>query len=999
MLGPLVLVLAVLVLPRLEASTEARHADDNFQVQAETVACPSSFTVDHTGDAPDADPGDESCDDGSGNCTLRAALEESNALTTCSPININLTARGAINLGSSLPTITRPVSILGPGANLLTISGNQSFRLVNILLAAPGTVTINDLSFSGGGKGAGENATAIEFNNNGTLNLNRDEFFNNSGPSGSSLIFSNASAALNMTSCSLHHNTLEHVVVIGNTPFNITNSTISNNTGTGAAVFVFGGTPSATITSSTITNNNQGLWHANGAGASIVTIRNSIFSQNGGINLRRTGSATCAENGIVSVGYNLIDNNPGSSLCTSEATDLIGASFNPQLTPVAFLGGPTRTRALLGASAALDKGHRFGLTTDQRGQARPFDNPALPPATGGDNSDIGAFELQATCSTINVNPSTLPNWNTTSAYNQTLIATGGSVPYSFTIVEGSLPPGFTLSSSGALTSTATATGTFNFTILSTDAGGCYGQRSYTINISDCTTISLSPASLPNGVQGTAYSQLITASGGAAPYTFSFSGALPTGLSLSSSGTLSGTPTAAGVFNFTVAATSNIGCTGSRAYEVVIGDAVSAGEVIISEFRFRGPDADDEGPLTASANEFIEFYNTTNGDIVVSASGGSAGWALVASNGEVKFIIPSGTVIPAHGRFLAVNNAGYGLPGSATGDALLLPDGVTEAAGYSLDIADGAGVALFNNSTTFNTATRLDAVGFAGVADALYLEGPGLAPSDGVTSDGEIAFVRRFVGGIPADTNDNLADFLFLSTDGGIYNGSASRLGAPGPQNSASPINRNSSIALTLLDPLVAAGSAPNRVRNFSSDPANNATFGTLSIRRRVTNNTGSPLIALRFRIIDITSFPSPNAETADVRALTSTDASVMFSDAAVVEVLGTTVQSPPTQPYGGGLNATLSVPSVTTSPTTSTQRKTKPYQFDYAGEFTHARDTITLATPLAPGDSLNVQFILGIQKPGLFRFYLNIEALTESPASPSAPLTKRNPSTALSRRE
>ena len=87
-----------------------------------------------------------------------------------------------------------------------------------------------------------------------------------------------------------------------------------------------------------------------------MTIRNSIFSQNGNINLRRTGPGTCTINGIVSGGYNLIDNDPGSSLCASTATDLIGASFNPQLSALDYYGGTTKTRLPAPTSPVVDKG-------------------------------------------------------------------------------------------------------------------------------------------------------------------------------------------------------------------------------------------------------------------------------------------------------------------------------------------------------------------------------------------------------------------------------------------------------------------------------------------------------------------------------------------------------------------------------------------------------------------------------------------------------------------
>jgi hypothetical protein len=87
----------------------------------------------------------------------------------------------------------------------------------------------------------------------------------------------------------------------------------------------------------------------------------------------------------------------------------------------------------------------------------------------------------------------------------------------------------------------------------------------------CPTITLSPPTLPGGTQGTNYSQQLVASGGQAPYTFALtSGAFPPGINISPGGLISGIPTAAGTFNFTITATDANTCTGSAAYSLVIG---------------------------------------------------------------------------------------------------------------------------------------------------------------------------------------------------------------------------------------------------------------------------------------------------------------------------------------------------------------------------------------------------------------------------------------------
>jgi endonuclease G, mitochondrial len=375
------------------------------------------------------------------------------------------------------------------------------------------------------------------------------------------------------------------------------------------------------------------------------------------------------------------------------------------------------------------------------------------------------------------------------------------------------------------------------------------------------------------------------------------------------------------------------------------DFTGTPRVIISEFRFRGTDPDGAGALTASANDFVELYNQTDEPTTVT------GWTIRSSDGTTLLTFPA-TVIAARSHYL-VAGSGYGLSSLASANSTL-----------AADIADGAGVALFNNSTTFDASTRLDAAGFSGVGDPVYREGSGLTPAGGVTSDAEFSFVRRMTGGLPTDTDDNEADFLFVATDGGIYGSRQSVLGAPGPENSSSPLVRNSQVALTLLDPAAASSSSPNRVRDFTPGDPSTSTQGTMSIRRTLTNHTGANVTSLRFRVIDMTTYPTP-AGTADLRALTSGPVSVTVTGGGSKTVQGTTLETPPAQAQGGGMNSTL------------------------------AAGTVTLGAPLADGASIDLQFVLGVQASGYFRFFVNVEAVATAPASASEHLTMGNPSNAV----
>ncbi|WP_375423216.1 fibronectin type III domain-containing protein [uncultured Friedmanniella sp.] len=137
------------------------------------------------------------------------------------------------------------------------------------------------------------------------------------------------------------------------------------------------------------------------------------------------------------------------------------------------------------------------------------------------------------------------------AYSQQLTVNGGTGPFTWTVLSGTLPAGLTLGgSSGMLSGTPTAAGSNSFTVRVTDASGQTATRDVTLVIAAQPSIAFSPAA---GEVGVAYSQQPTLSGGTSPITWSISaGSLPGGLSLNTStGLVAGTPTASGTFSVTV----------------------------------------------------------------------------------------------------------------------------------------------------------------------------------------------------------------------------------------------------------------------------------------------------------------------------------------------------------------------------------------------------------------------------------------------------------------
>ncbi|MFH0996990.1 MAG: IPTL-CTERM sorting domain-containing protein [Pseudomonadota bacterium] len=172
------------------------------------------------------------------------------------------------------------------------------------------------------------------------------------------------------------------------------------------------------------------------------------------------------------------------------------------------------------------------------------------------------------------------------AYNKTITASGGTGSYTFNVTAGALAPGMSLSSGGFISGTPTTAGSYTFTVTATDVLGCTGLQAYTkvINAAACPLISLLPAPpLSQGTVGVAYSKTITASGGTGSYTFSITaGSLPTGLSRTG-GLISGTPTTAGSYTFTVTATDVLGCTGLQAYTIVVNSVIPTDVPTLSEW--------------------------------------------------------------------------------------------------------------------------------------------------------------------------------------------------------------------------------------------------------------------------------------------------------------------------------------------------------------------------------------------------------------------------------
>ncbi|HUY33495.1 MAG TPA: DUF4214 domain-containing protein [Pirellulales bacterium] len=224
----------------------------------------------------------------------------------------------------------------------------------------------------------------------------------------------------------------------------------------------------------------------------------------------------------------------------------------------------TYTAPASGASAALSGGTATisGGTASVNATANGTAGSYAVTASAGFGTDATFNLTNTTGTTITLTPGSLPAANIGSAYSQQLTGNGGTGPFSFAVASGALPAGITLSSGGLISGTPTATGAFHFTVQATDSsaspGPFTGSLAYSLQVNPAgITISMTPASLPDGNVGSAFSQQLSGNGGTGPYSFAIvSGALPAGLTLSSGGLISGSPTATGAFNFTIQATDS-----------------------------------------------------------------------------------------------------------------------------------------------------------------------------------------------------------------------------------------------------------------------------------------------------------------------------------------------------------------------------------------------------------------------------------------------------------
>jgi len=387
-------------------------------------------------------------DDGPG--SLRQAIRDATADST-----IEFTFTGTISLTTGELLIDKNLTITGPGSFLVTVSRDVNavpeFQLLEV--SAGATVSVSGVTLSNGVGG---------ILNNGVLGLSDVQIINDGLG-----CMNSAGAQMTLTNCSVTGNealcgTFPILTECGGGIINdgdliLQSSTISNNTtGYGGGV---ASTGTATITNCTIAGNaavttgahgfqggyggglilsgsavlvsntisgNQCVWEGGGMLASdTVTITNCILAGNSASVHPEKADLTGT---IQSGGNNLVGiSTDGDGFDANDLSGAVDAPLDALLGPLQDNGGLTFTIALLPGSPAIDQGISEGLSTDQRGMPRTADQPNISNASGGDGTDIGAFELSVVATTLG-NIST-----------RLLVGTGDNVLIGGFIVTGTQP--------------------------------------------------------------------------------------------------------------------------------------------------------------------------------------------------------------------------------------------------------------------------------------------------------------------------------------------------------------------------------------------------------------------------------------------------------------------------------------------------------------------------------------------------------------------------------
>ncbi|HEY5849157.1 MAG TPA: DUF4347 domain-containing protein, partial [Lysobacter sp.] len=330
------------------------------------------------------------------------------------------------------------------------------------------------------------------------------------------------------------------------------------------------------------------------------------------------GAASAASNAITVIPVlvaNPVNANVGyGAVATPIALDIVGVA-----TSVTVVDAPDH-------GTAIATGTTISYQPDP-GYAGP-DSFTYTATDAYSTSAAATASIDVAVATVTLATPSLPNANGGVAYRQNLAASGGTAPYTYRLTQGVLPAGLTLAANGELSGTPTIAGAFNITIGVTDSstgtGPFSGAQAYRLVVG-APAVALTPDSLPGAAIAQTYQQTLTAAGGTAPYRYVVSaGSLPAGLTLTATGSLSGTPTAAGDHAFTVEVRDAYDFAGTQAYTIPVDQAAQAIQAFV-------------------ANPTAPVY-APEGTFTLSATGGASQNPVLFASATLEVCRVSGTTV-------------------------------------------------------------------------------------------------------------------------------------------------------------------------------------------------------------------------------------------------------------------------------------------------------------------------------------------------------------------
>lgn len=326
-----------------------------------------------------------------------------------------------------------------------------------------------------------------------------------------------------------------------------------------------------------------------------------------------------------------------------------------------------------------------------------------------------------------LSPAQLPSGNVGSSYAEKLF-NGGTAPMAFNLVSGSYPPGLQPNDAGRLAGTPSSAGTYSFNIIVRDAWATLRQAAFSVTIGGAASgVTFTPLSPPAGTVGVAYSQLLTGAGGTAPYTFSVTaGTPPAGLTLSATGTISGTPTLLGTSQFTIQVTDSKGTKGTVTLSITINPSGTG--LTFSPTSLPGGVVGQpyNQSLTGSGGTLPYTFSILSGTLPaglsLAASGLITGTPTTVGPTSFTVRMTDGLLSSVAGALSITITAP---PSTVTFTPAILPDGTT-AGHYSVTLRGAGGVAPYSFSVAPGQLPSGMTLTPAGLLSGLVLQ-PGTWP--------------------------------------------------------------------------------------------------------------------------------------------------------------------------------------------------------------------------------------------------------------------------------